>query len=121
LSWRSSLGITDHNNHALQQVEKDSVSKLFELSVFPFFKTNSSLRAATNTAYIYNKYFQAQRYCLPIALLLLGESEELLSYLDGVAKMLADERERELYKNFILELLEVLEFKKLNLRFSEIF
>ena len=73
---------------------------------YPFMQSNLSLRSAVDTAYVYNKFMQAQRYCLPIVLLILGDRKEFDRYVEDCLNMLVYSEERKLYEEYISQLLE---------------
>jgi hypothetical protein len=71
-----------------------------------FIQDNAHLLPAVEFALTYNTYFQSQRYCLPIAFLMLGEKSRLDDYVAKWISRRPPEGEVELYAKYIAHLEE---------------
>lgn len=99
LSWQ------ENENPAAAFNEENLVRFAVDYAL-PFIESNLSLDAALRTAYLYNKFVQAQRYSLPVALLKMDRINEFKKYVDEWLSICPSDDEKELYRNFVSRLLQ---------------
>lgn len=87
-----------------QSMDLEQIATVLSQSIQPFIQSNLHLRAAIDTAYAYNKFMQAQRYCLPIALLRIGADDECWRYTNEWLDLCRHPEERALYCAYVDQL-----------------
>jgi hypothetical protein len=71
-----------------------------------FVERNSSLESALYVALAYNKFMQAQRYCIPVAYLMLADRRGFNDYVSEWISVCESREEVELYKKYVALLLQ---------------